>query len=81
MFSLFRPLVQFSFPQLTRGLAKTHRATYKRWRKTGTGYKRGLQGRKHGNAGHPHSILKRRTGITYANHIQEKQLKRLMPYL
>ncbi|ODV85040.1 hypothetical protein CANARDRAFT_188831, partial [[Candida] arabinofermentans NRRL YB-2248] len=63
-----------------RNLTKTHRAAYKRWRKTGDGYKRGQQGRKHGNAGFSQRVLGKRSGIAYATTQQAKQLKRLMPY-
>lgn len=58
---------------------KTHRATYKRWRKTATGYKRGIQGRKHGNAGFSQRVLKSRTGTSYSTHTQSKILQRLLP--
>jgi ribosomal protein L35 len=62
-----------------RFASKTHRATYKRWRKTATGFKRGIQGRKHGNAGFAQSILKKRTGTAYSTHTQSKILQRLLP--
>lgn len=62
-----------------RFASKTHRATYKRWRKTATGYKRGIHGRKHGNAGFAQSVLKKRTGTAYSTHTQTKMLQRLLP--
>lgn len=62
-----------------RFASKTHRATYKRWRKTATGYKRGVQGRKHGNAGFSLRLLKKRTGTAYSTHTQSKILQRLLP--
>ena len=62
-----------------RFASKTHRATYKRWRKTAGGYKRGIQGRKHGNAGFSSRDLKKRTGTAYSTHTQSKILERLLP--
>lgn len=66
-----------------RHACKTHRATYKRWRKTGaeSEFKRGIQGRKHGNAGFPKSVLKSRTGIAPANDLQREKLRKLLPFL
>lgn len=84
--SVIRPVIS-SFPfsstvsqvAALRFQSKTHRATYKRWRKTATGFKRGIQGRKHGNAGFPQSVLKKRTGTAYSTHTQSKILQRLLP--
>ncbi|GMM29267.1 Mrp35 protein [Martiniozyma asiatica (nom. inval.)] len=89
MLSLLRPLLSASvspFGQLggaLRWTSKTHRATYKRWRKIGgaAGFKRGIQGRKHGNAGFNQSLLKKRTGTAYANSMQKEKLSRLLPHL
>jgi len=64
-----------------RCTCKTHRGAYKRWRKTANGYKHGLQGRKHGNAGFSQRTLKKRTGIAYSTADQTRRLKRLMPSL
>lgn len=64
-----------------RHTCKTHRGAYKRWRKTATGYKHGLQGRKHGNAGFSQRILKKRTGTARSTAEQTNRLKRLMPSL
>ncbi|ODV97421.1 hypothetical protein PACTADRAFT_1988 [Pachysolen tannophilus NRRL Y-2460] len=96
--SLFRPItnitnnlscstLSFSSPTLliTRNLLKTHRATYKRWRKTSTGYKRGISGRKHGNASWSNRVLndltgtKEATGKGHGN--QKSRLRRLLPNL
>lgn len=82
--TLTRPVVSFFniLPLQTTALrfqSKTHRATYKRWRKTASGFKRGIQGRKHGNAGFGASVLKKRTGIAYSTHTQSKILQRLLP--
>ncbi|GMG40616.1 unnamed protein product [Ambrosiozyma monospora] len=71
-------LITASTQQQSRSV-KTHRATYKRWRKTATGYKRGIQGRKHGNAGFPARVLGKRTGIAYSTPQQTRHLKKLMP--
>lgn len=83
--TLTRPmtsLMGFSFQKTAlRFQSKTHRATYKRWRKTASGFKRGIQGRKHGNAGFPASVLKKRTGTAYSTHTQSKILQRLLPHL
>ncbi|AWU78029.1 uncharacterized protein C5L36_0E00950 [Pichia kudriavzevii] len=76
--SSFRASLQVS---ALRHQSKTHRATYKRWRKTASGYKRGIQGRKHGNAGFAASVLKKRTGTAYSTHTQSKILQRLLPNL
>lgn len=89
MFSItgfIRPMASIinALPLQTTALrfqSKTHRATYKRWRKTAAGFKRGIQGRKHGNAGFPASVLKKRTGIAYSTHTQSKILQRLLPHL
>lgn len=73
----------FSRTGAVRFACKTHRATYKRWRKIGgeEGYKRGIQGRKHGNAGFPKSVLKKRTGTAFANDIQQDKLRKLLPFM
>lgn len=80
--SLLKPFTA-SVSQISavRFSSKTHRATYKRWRKTANGYKRGIQGRKHGNAGFSQRVLKSRTGTAYSNHLQSKVLERLLPNL
>lgn len=73
----------FAHSGAVRFACKTHRATYKRWRKIGgsEGYKRGIQGRKHGNAGFPKSVLKKRTGTAYANDFQQDKLRKLLPFM
>ena len=63
-----------------RTLMKTHRGALKRWRKTSTGFKRGIAGRKHGNIGWSHRSLKSLTGRTDAHPTQMNRLRRLMPY-
>lgn len=79
--SIWRPLTasvsQISIVRFCS--SKTHRATYKRWRKTAAGFKRGIQGRKHGNAGFSQRLLKNRTGTAYSTHTQSKILQRLLP--
>lgn len=78
--SLFRPFAAtVAQVSAVRFASKTHRATYKRWRKTATGFKRGLQGRKHGNAGFSQRVLRGRTGTAYSTHTQSKILQRLLP--
>lgn len=82
--SIIRPVISSLSSTVTqfsalRFQSKTHRATYKRWRKTATGFKRGIQGRKHGNAGFAQSVLKKRTGTAYSTHTQSKILQRLLP--
>ncbi|AOA62435.1 uncharacterized protein PAS_chr2-2_0368 [Komagataella phaffii GS115] len=70
---------------ITRNLLKTHRATYKRWRKTGNGYKRGLSGRKHGNAGWSNRVLGKLVGTCQATSRgagnQKARLAKLLPNL
>lgn len=76
--------INFIPPSLTRSLSKTHRATYKRWRKTGSGYKRGIPGKKHGNAGWSNRVLGGLVGTAPATRSghgnQNIRLKKLMPY-
>lgn len=65
---------------LTRGLMKTRKAAAKRWLKSAHGFKRGIPGRQHGNAGWSQSYLKGLTGRMYANSMQTRKLKKLLPY-
>lgn len=71
------PIDQVRFESKT----KTRRSAYSRWRKTGTGYKHGIQGRNHGNAPFTSRILKKRTGTAESTKLQSKKMKKLMPFL
>lgn len=64
----------------TRNLMKTRKAAARRWLKNSYGFKRGIPGRQHGNAGWSKSYLKNLTGRAYANSTQTKKLKKLLPY-
>ncbi|CDK29683.1 unnamed protein product [Kuraishia capsulata CBS 1993] len=91
--NLFAPLLTrtsfmnsvFTPTTFTRGIAKTNRSAYKRWRKTAGGYKRGLSGRKHGNASWTSSVLRKHTGTAMATSSghgnMKKRLGKMLPYL
>lgn len=63
-----------------RTLMKTHKGAAKRWRRTSTGFKRGIAGRNHGNAGWSQRSMKILSGRKTEHESYVKHLKKLLPY-
>ncbi|SMN18400.1 similar to Saccharomyces cerevisiae YNL122C Putative protein of unknown function [Maudiozyma saulgeensis] len=75
-------LIKFQSPSLiaVRTLMKTHKGAAKRWRRTSTGFKRGIAGRNHGNAGWSQRSMKVLSGRKTEDKTHIRHLKKLLPF-